>query len=64
MSLPEGRCRFWTLYINRRRHDFHFSLFQLVDQKKFALLNPNIYKTANGAAGSGAAIGECPNALI
>jgi hypothetical protein len=41
-----------------------FSLFQLVDQKKFALLNPNIYKTADGAAVAGAAIGECPNALI
>ena len=41
-----------------------FSLFQPVDQKKFALSNPNIYKTASGAAGAGSAVGECPNALI
>jgi hypothetical protein len=41
---------------------FHY--FNFLIKKKFALLNPNIYKTANGAAGAGAAIGECPNALI
>jgi hypothetical protein len=33
-------------------------------KKKFALLNPNIYKKANGAAVAEPAIGECPNALI
>jgi hypothetical protein len=43
---------------------FFFYYFSLLIKKKFALLNPNIYKTANGAAGAGAAIGECPNALI
>jgi len=37
---------------------FHYS--DLLIKKKFALLNPNIYKTANGAAVAGAAIGECP----
>jgi len=35
-----------------------FSLFQLVGQKKFALSNPNIYKTANRAAAAGAVMGE------
>jgi hypothetical protein len=37
-----------------------YPLFQLVDQKMFAISNPNIYKAANDPAGSGATIGECP----
>jgi hypothetical protein len=64
VSLPEGRCSFWALLINRRSHDCLFYYFNLLIKKKFALLNPNIYKIASGAAGAGAAIGECPNALI
>jgi len=43
---------------------FFFHYFNLSIKKKFALLNPNIYKAANGAAVAGAATGECPNALI
>ena len=43
---------------------FFFYYFSLLIKKMFALLNPNIYKTANDAAVAGAAIGECPNALI
>jgi len=41
---------------------FHYYNFSI--KKKFALLNPNIYKTANGAAVAGPAIGECRNVLI
>jgi hypothetical protein len=40
---------------------FHY--FSWLVKKKFALSNPNIYKTANRAAAAGAVMGEFAKAL-